>query len=309
MDSPKQTTGSILMIQPHNFGYNPQTAVNNAFQSVPDADQIENIRTKAVEEFMRFSALLSEKGIDVHIFQDDEFPVKPDAIFPNNWISMHADGTVITYPMYSENRRLERREDIIGYLSKYFEVKKHVRFEEAEQQGRILEGTGSVVFDHLYKVAYACLSDRTHEDLFLELCSTIDYQGVSFTAKDQNQIPIYHTNVMMAIGTDLAVVCFDSIPDSDERSLLRHSLELTGRTLVEISLEQMALFAGNMLEVGSLERYLVMSSTAFQSLSQGQIKLIEKVITILPVAIPTIEKYGGGSVRCMMAEIFLPSKL
>jgi hypothetical protein len=308
MAGTKQTTKHILMIRPANFGYNPQTAVNNAFQTLPNTEEPEKVRDKAIEEFNHFVEVLSNKGIRVHAMNDSTVPIKPDAIFPNNWITMHEDGTLVTYPMYSENRRWERRADIVAYLKENFFVGQVLALEEAEKEDEILEGTGSMVFDHLHKVAYACLSDRTNASLFEKLCTLLGYEPIHFTARDANQVLIYHTNVMMSVGTEVAIVCLDSIAEAKERASVMAALEKTGRLIIDIGLEQMANFAGNMLEIGEEKRYLVLSQTAFDSLTVEQRKRIESKVELLPIAIPYIEKYGGGSVRCMMAEIFLPSK-
>jgi hypothetical protein len=303
-----QTTQHILMVRPSNFGYNAQTAVNNAFQTVPNPAEMEIVRIKALEEFNNFTEVLFEKGIKVHLIEDTSFPIKPDAIFPNNWITMHREGIVVTYPMYSENRRWERREDVVLSLKSLFSVKQVIALEEAEKQGKILEGTGSMVFDHLHRIAYACLSDRTDASLFVELCSTLGYAPIHFTAMDANKVLVYHTNVMMSIGTEVAIVCLDSIVKEEERKTVLDALEKTGRVIIDIGLDQMANFAGNMLEIGKDKRFLVLSQTAFESLTEAQIKSIESKVELLPIPIPHIEKYGGGSVRCMMAEIFLPLK-
>ena len=307
----KQVTRFILMIRPANFGFNAETAVNNAFQSNDTSITNEEVSSKAVLEFDNFVKLLKEKGINVYVLQDSDEPIKPDAIFPNNWISFHEDGTVITYPMFAKVRRLERNDKVIDLLEHDFWIVDHIHMEEAEEDNIYLEGTGSMVFDRVSRIAYACLSPRTDRNLFEDFCKLTGYEPVSFTAVDQNDQLIYHTNVMMALGSSFVVICLDSIKDNNERDLLISKFEQTNKEIIEITLEQMNAFAGNMLQVQSNEGayYLVISDTAYKSLTKDQIKRIKQHTEILVPQINTIEKYGGGSVRCMMAEIFLPEKL
>lgn len=299
------------MIRPANFGFNAETAVNNAFQSNDTSITNEEVSSKAVLEFDNFVKLLKEKGINVYVLQDSDEPIKPDAIFPNNWISFHEDGTVITYPMFAKVRRLERNDKVIDLLEHDFWIVDHIHMEEAEEDNIYLEGTGSMVFDRVSRIAYACLSPRTDRNLFEDFCKLTGYEPVSFTAVDQNDQLIYHTNVMMALGSSFVVICLDSIKDNNERDLLISKFEQTNKEIIEITLEQMNAFAGNMLQVQSNEGayYLVISDTAYKSLTKDQIKRIKQHTEILVPQINTIEKYGGGSVRCMMAEIFLPEKL
>lgn len=270
----------------------------------------EEIRQKAIEEFDSLVGNLRDNGINVTVIQDTDDPVKSDAVFPNNWISFHQDGKIITYPMFSPIRRAERREDIIQRLEENFQVSERFHMESAEAQNIYLEGTGSMILDRQNKIVYACLSVRTNPSLLDEFCSLAGYKKVAFGSFDQNGQEIYHTNVMMALGETFAVICLDSITDKKEKSFVTETLEATGKEIIEISLEQMNAFAGNMLQVKNAREktFLVMSATAYNSLSEQQIKRIEQHTNILYSAIPVIETYGGGSVRCMMAEVFLPSK-
>jgi len=306
----KQVTRSILMVRPSNFGFNEETAVNNAFQNNAAGKTSEQIREKAIEEFDSFVSLLRSKGVDVFVYQDEPQPIKPDAVFPNNWVSFHEDGTVITYPMFAKVRRIERTDKVFDLLEPHFWILDHIHLEQSEEDNIFLEGTGSMVLDRANKIAYACISPRTEKTLFEDWCNIYEYAPVSFTAIDQEGKLIYHTNVMMAMGDKFVVICLESVIDDEEKSALREIFARTEKEIIEISLEQMNAFAGNMLQVqgASGQTYLVMSKTAFGSLNASQIEKIEKYTEILTADINTIETYGGGSVRCMMAEIFLPEK-
>ena len=306
----KQVTRSILMVRPSNFGFNEETAVNNAFQNNAAGKTSEQIREKAIEEFDSFVSLLRSKGVDVSVYQDEPQPIKPDAVFPNNWVSFHEDGTVITYPMFAKVRRIERTDKVFDLLEPHFWILDHIHLEQSEEDNIFLEGTGSMVLDRANKIAYACISPRTEKTLFEDWCNIYEYSPVSFTAIDQEGKLIYHTNVMMAMGDKFVVICLESVIDDEEKSALREIFARTEKEIIEISLEQMNAFAGNMLQVqgASGQTYLVMSKTAFGSLNASQIEKIEKYTEILTADINTIETYGGGSVRCMMAEIFLPEK-
>ncbi|GAB1396663.1 MAG TPA: arginine deiminase-related protein [Saprospiraceae bacterium] len=306
----KQVTRSILMVRPSNFGFNEETAVNNAFQNNAAGKTSEQIREKAIEEFDSFVSLLRSKGVDVSVYQDEPQPIKPDAVFPNNWVSFHEDGTVITYPMFAKVRRIERTDKVFDLLEPHFWILDHIHLEQSEEDNIFLEGTGSMVLDRANKIAYACISPRTEKTLFEDWCNIYEYAPVSFTAIDQEGKLIYHTNVMMAMGDKFVVICLESVIDDEEKSALREIFARTEKEIIEISLEQMNAFAGNMLQVqgASGQTYLVMSKTAFGSLNASQIEKIEKYTEILTADINTIETYGGGSVRCMMAEIFLPEK-
>ncbi len=301
-----QTTSQILMIKPAHFGFNIETAQSNAFQNKPDESD-EMIHQKALQEFEAFAEALIAKGIEVYIFEDTSHPIKPDAIFPNNWISFHADGSLILYPMYAPNRRLERSLDIIESLGQTFQINRIIDLTDYETQNRFLEGTGSIVFDHVHQLAYACLSPRTDKDLFLKLCEQLNYRPVWFSAEDEQGQEIYHTNVMMCIGEGFAVICLDSIPDEQERTMLSNTLSNSGQQIIEITLDQMKHFAGNMLCLNNRqgENFLVLSATAYNCLSQQQKRELSLYAELLPLNISTIEKIGGGGARCMIAELFL----
>ncbi|RAI88505.1 citrulline utilization hydrolase CtlX [Algoriphagus yeomjeoni] len=306
-----QITSTILMVRPANFGFNPETAGNNFYQQ-SDGRSPEIINSLAQKEFDSFVAMLRDQGVNVIVEEDTSMPVKPDAVFPNNWFSTHPDGKLILYPMYSPIRRQERRIDLIENLIKRkFVVNDVIDLSFFEDDEQYLEGTGSMVLDHHSKTIFACFSERTHRIPLDYLGKLLGYNIVGFHAKQENQgvlSPIYHTNVMMHVGTDLAIVCLDSIPKASEKQAVQKSLTQAGKKVVPITTKQKFHFAGNMLEVGNDggEKFTVMSDTALDSLNIGQIQLIEKYSTIISPSIPTIEKLGGGSARCMMAEIFLP---
>ena len=304
------TTNSILMIRPANFGFNSQTAGNNAFQSENKGESSKVIATKAREEFDEMVKILRSNGINIIVVEDTDEPEKPDAVFPNNWISFHVNGAVLTYPMFAPNRRIERREDIIDELGKTFKVERRYTFEHYEEDNMFLEGTGSMLFDRDHKIVYACLSQRTDARLLDKFCVLVEYQRMVFHSVDRNGMPIYHTNVMMALGEDFAVVCMESLNIPEEAKELKDTLEHTGKEIVEISYDQMEAFAGNMLQVrnDTGQTFLVMSKTAHDSLNEDQIARLSAKTQILPIDISTIEYYGGGSVRCMMAEVFLEKK-
>ena len=303
---PSQLTSTILMIRPANFGFNPETADNNTFQKNDPAHSINTIKEKAIQEFDTFVEKLKDKGIDVQVFEDTTVPVKTDAVFPNNWISFHEDGLLITYPMFSPNRRLERREDIIESFSKNYQIKNHVRLEKWESTPQFLEGTGSIIIDRVNQIAYASLSIRTDEKLFEDYCQFMKYKKVIFHSVDVNGIPIYHTNVMMTLGVDFVVICMDSIPNLQEQEQLKELFKATNKKIISITLDQMAHFAGNMLQLKNTEEetFLVMSTQAFTSLTAQQIQELELHTNILHSDLSIIETYGGGSARCMIAEVF-----
>ncbi len=308
-----QTTNSILMIRPIAFRMNEQTAVNNYYQKVLDGLSPETVNAKAQEEFDTFVNKLRMVGIDVTVVDDTLEPSTPDSIFPNNWISFHENGDVVLYPMFAENRRLERREDILDILeSKGFEVNEEIMdYSSAEEDGFYLEGTGSIVLDRENGKAYCALSPRADEELFIEFCEDFDMSPIIFeafqTVNGERKL-IYHTNVMMCIADTFAVICADCIDDKKERKMVLDSLKSDGKEIILITEDQMNNFAGNMLElVGTDERrYLIMSNSAHKSLTKKQIAQLEEHITILSSSLDTIEACGGGSARCMMAEIFLP---
>ncbi|QWX82905.1 amidinotransferase [Cellulophaga sp. HaHaR_3_176] len=308
-----QVTNTILMIRPVGFRMNEQTAVNNYFQEDIDIKNTE-INEKAQAEFDAFVSELKNKGVHVIVVDDTKSPDTPDSIFPNNWISFHENGTIGLYPMFAENRRNERREDIFQTLEENgFMIKDVVDYTAAEDEGYFLEGTGSILLDRLNNKAYCALSDRADEELFIEFCEDFDYFPVIFTANqsvDDKRMPIYHTNVMMALGETFSIICTDSIDNKKERKAVVDHLKNDGREVIRINEAQMHQFAGNMLQVLGADdkRYLVMSSSAFNSLNQGQITAIEKHCEIIHSSLETIETCGGGSARCMMAEVFLPKK-
>jgi hypothetical protein len=306
-----QTTSNILMIRPVNFGFNQETAESNAFQNAEFGEQNKDKSQQiALKEFDEMVSQLRKSGVNVIIIDDTTEPYTPDSIFPNNWVSFHGNGSVITYPMQAENRRLERREDIIQQLSETFYINRRIDLSGFEADNKFLEGTGSMVLDRKHKIAYACLSPRTNEDVLKEFSAQMNYEIVSFNAVDGAGKQIYHTNVVMCIGDMFAVICLEAIPDLDERLMVRNSLEQAGKRVVEISLEQMNQFAGNMLEVKSLkgEKILIMSSSAFHSLNPKQLAILNEYCTIHHFDLSMIEGNGGGSARCMMAEVHLPIK-
>lgn len=306
----KQYTSTILMVEPTAFYYNPETAVNNYFQTETTASQ-EEIQQKALEEFNGMVSALRSKGVNVITIKDTLNPHTPDSIFPNNWISFHSNGNVVLYPMFAKNRRDERREeDVLGLLEeKGFKINDVIDFTSAEEDDIFLEGTGSIILDRKNELAYACISQRTDEELLIEFCEELEYTPVIFTANqtvDGQRKPIYHTNVMMCIADKYAIICLDSIDDKKEKKNVCDYLLEAGKEIIPITEAQMHQFAGNMLQVGGLgQAYLVMSETAYKSLTEEQKGKIENYNPILPVKIDLIEKLGGGSARCMMAEVFL----
>jgi hypothetical protein len=298
------------MIRPANFGFNPETAASNAFQKPIEKDA-QTISQTAIREFDAAVENLRASGVSVIVCNDSLSSVKTDAVFPNNWISFHADGTLVLYPMLSANRRLERRADIIDSLKHKFKITDIIDLTNHERENRFLEGTGSVVFDHANKLAYAALSPRTDLSVLLTLCKHLAYEPVVFRACDENGVEIYHTNVMMCVGEQFAVVCLESITNGDERAGVIDQLRSSGHEIVDITFAQMNAFAGNMLELRSNDgqNLLVLSQTAFESLTATQKNELTKYCEFVPVDIPTIETVGGGSARCMIAEIFLPPAL
>ena len=306
-----QATSRILMIRPVRFGFNEQTADSNAFQDSTLAAQTKDVAQEdARREFDEMTYQLQAMGVDVMIYDDTVDPYTPDSIFPNNWISFHASGTVVLYPMQAENRRLERRQDIIDDLGKRFHIARIIDLTPFEQEGKFLEGTGSLVLDRMNRVAFASLSPRTHPDVLAEFGRQTGYRTVSFSAADASGKAIYHTNVLMCIADTFAVVCLAAISDPDERLMVRQELERLNKRVMDISLEQLAGFAGNMLMVLTEkgQKLLVMSTRAYHSLTPKQIDLLDDYTTLLHFDLSTIEGNGGGSARCMMAEVHLPRK-
>ncbi|MBT2162368.1 citrulline utilization hydrolase CtlX [Zobellia barbeyronii] len=306
-----QITNNILMIRPVNFRMNEQTAVNNYFQEDLDV-QNSTINAKAQQEFDAFVDVLRSKGVNVIVVEDTKEPDTPDSLFPNNWISFHANGTVGLYPMFAENRRNERREDILEILEeKGLQIENIIDYTSAEAEGVFLEATGSIALDRVNKKAYCALSGRADEELFIEFCEDFEYSPVIFTANqsvDGKRMAIYHTNVMMCLAENFSVICLDTIDDKKERKNVIDHLKQDGKEIIKITEQQMHHFAGNMLQVlgGDDKRYLVMSSSAYNSLTSKQIEAIEKYCEIIHSSLETIETCGGGSARCMMAEVFLP---
>ena len=299
------------MIRPVRFGFNEQTAGSNAFQDVKLAAQTKDVAQEdALREFDQMVRRLQAIGVDVTVYDDTADPYTPDSIFPNNWVSLHASGTVVLYPMQAENRRLERRPDIINDLAERFHVAKVVDLTHFEQEGKYLEGTGSMVLDRMHRVAFACLSPRTHPDVLAEFNHRTGYRTVSFHAADAAGKAIYHTNVLMCIADTFAVVCLAAITDPDERLVVRQELEGLSKRVIDISLEQMASFAGNMLQVLTQkgEKLLIMSTRAYKSLTPKQLDLLDDYATLFHVDLSMVEGNGGGSARCMMAEVHLPLK-
>ena len=308
----KQTTNSILMIRPVAFRMNEQTAVNNYYQKVLDGLLPATVNAKAQEEFDAFVKKLRSVGVNVIVVDDTLSPDTPDSIFPNNWISFHENGDVVLYPMFAENRRLERREEILDILEdEGFVINEIMDYTEAEMDSIFLEGTGSLLLDRANGKAYCALSPRADEELFIEFCEDFDFAPVIFeafqTVNGERKL-IYHTNVMMCLGETFAVICSDCIDDKKERKMVLDNLKENGKEIILITEAQVNNFAGNMLEVRGAndKRYLVMSAAAHKSLTPKQMEQLEKHAEILSSSLDTIEACGGGSARCMMAEIFLP---
>jgi len=297
------------MVRPAHFGYNEETADNNSFQSNDDSLPVAEIEQRAREEFDTFVHELREAGIDVIVVEDTPDPLKPDAVFPNNWISFHEEGLIVTYPMFGSQRRQERREDVIRDLSARYGYTDRYQMEESEEDGVFLEGTGSMILDRPNRIVYACLSARTNQELLEAFAKKMNYEVVVFNALDMQGDPIYHTNVMMALGETFVLICLDTVRDEEERQQLLDSFDRTNKQVIGISLEQMMAFAGNALQVKNKkgDTFLVMSEQAYRSLSPHQQEDIESHTGILFSPLKVIEKYGGGSARCMMAEVFKPN--
>ncbi len=311
------------MIRPVRFGYNAQTAVNNAFQ-VAGQDQ-QQVQQQAVVEFDDFVSKLRAAGVQVTVVQDTEEPHTPDSIFPNNWVSFHADGTVVLYPMFAENRRLERKPAVLEAVAARFNMERTIDLSYHEANFRMertidlsyheanhlfMAGTGSMVLDRDKRIAYACLSPRTDHGVLLEFCTQLGYQAEVFTAVDEQLQPIYHTNVMMCVADRYVVICLDSITNHIEQNRVVKTIEGSGKKVIPISWAQMNHFAGNMLQVHNAEGQplLVMSSQAYRALTPDQVALLESFNPIVHSSLDTIEANGGGSARCMMAEVHLPLK-
>lgn len=303
----RQVPHALFMVRPGAFGYNSMAAVSNVFQQVPDMPAGE-VHRRAMEEFSLMVDVLESHDIEVFTGEDTPDPPKPDAIFPNNWISFHADGRVVLYPLQAENRRAERNTYFIDSLKDKFEITQILDFSFLEQENLFTEGTGSLVFDYVNRLAYACHSPRTQEKAARMICDALGFTLLMFHAEDERFTPVYHTNVVMSIGEHFAVVCLDAIHREEDQEMVLDHLGKSGRKVVAISYAQMRSFAGNIYEVANLhgEHFVLISDRAYKSLLPGQLKVLSRHAELLPVAVPCIEKYGGGSVRCMVAGIFNP---
>ena len=300
---------TILMIRPAAFGFNNETADNNFFQTEQKLNS-QLIQQFALEEFDKMVTVLRDHDIDVLVIEDTQEPIKPSAIFPNNWLITSPAGIVSIFPMYAQNRRAEKRDDILKTLTEKFVVKDVKDWSEFEVEGKFLEGTGSMVFDHDNNVIYACYSPRTDLSVLEKFANANDYRAIVFLATDKNNQPVYHTNVVMTLGEKFAVLCEEAIDEEWELIAIRQLLDSSGHEIIRITRDQMYSFAANMLQVKnkSDEHFLVMSQTAYESLTIEQREQLSSFCKLLPIPIPTIEKAEGGSVRCMMAEIFLGKK-
>ena len=305
----QQITSTILMVRPKNFGFNPETAINNSFQRAStDLDAI-SIAGMALKEFDRAVECLRSKGVDIEVFEDTSVPIKTDAVFPNNWITFHESDEVFTFPMYSPNRRKEVRLDILQKLMEKYNIKRIHQLHPLAEEGLFLEGTGSMILDRVNRLVYACKSERTNIQLLHKFCEIAKFSPIEFDATNEEGVPIYHTNVMMALALDFSIICLDCINKEDRKRVVNY-LKESNKTIIPITLEQMKHFAGNMLQVKMKNGFplLVMSKSAYDSLTIDQIEHIKDKTEILTVSIPTIEHFGGGSIRCMLAEIFCHSK-
>ncbi|MFB2121517.1 citrulline utilization hydrolase CtlX [Parapedobacter sp. 2B3] len=299
---------TLLMIRPARFGYNVQTAGSNAFQRRSEESH-SAVHQRAVREFDALVEKLRQHRIDVLVVQDSPEPHTPDSIFPNNWVSFHRDGSMVLYPMFAENRRLERKYEVLAAIKDRFLVRREIDLSINEADNRFLEGTGSFVLDRESRLAYACRSPRTDEKLLREFCGQLDYRAVVFDAVDREGRAIYHTNVMMCVADRYAVINIEAVGQSDRAAVVA-TLQTSGKTILSISHAQMAAFAGNMLQVTNKDgkRFLVMSSQAFDSLQPEQVSLLESFNPIIHSPLDTVEQNGGGSARCMMAEVYITPK-
>jgi len=291
----------LLMVRPAGFGFNAETAVNNAFQFAEPG----NVQERALHEFDQMVELLNQHQIAVTVVNDTPSPETPDSVFPNNWVSFHKQGIMCLYPMFAPNRRLERKPALIELFKKKFRISSILDLTPHEKENRFLEGTGSMVLDRHHQIAYACLSPRTHLEVLEEFCRLMKYTPISFHGEDKNGVPVYHTNVLMALGEKYAVICLDSIANTKEQEQVVAALRLSKKEIISISHQQMQQFAGNMLEIINKEGkpFVVMSTQAYQSLNPEQITKLQKYDTILHTPLYTIETNGGGSARCMIAEV------
>lgn len=303
----EQITSSIIMVRPANFGFNVETAKNNAFQKKIDEMSASDIKKQALIEFDQMVDELRTNGIEVTVWEDTESPIKPDAVFPNNWFTTHADNSIITYPMYAPLRQQERRDDLLEQISE--STTKRYGFEYFEEKQRFLEGTGSMILDRENKIVYACLSQRTDVEILNKFAVLKGYKKVHFDAVDLNGDPVYHTNVIMALGEDFVAICLDCVKDEDEKAMLIHHFNETNKEIVDLTFDQINAFSGNMIQLKNKEgkRFVVMSKQAKQALTKDQRIILEKSSTIISPDITTIETIGGGSARCMIAENYLPA--
>ena len=294
----------ILMVRPYQFYFNQQTAANNFFQSNIN---IENANELAIAEFDAMVEQLRTHKIKVQVVQDTKDPSTPDSIFPNNWLSTHAGGTLCLYPMYAKNRRAERKLSVIDFLQKNYKIENLLDLTDLEKEGKFIEGTGSMVLDHQNKISYGCLSERLDKEAFTYWCNKMQFKPICFNAVDHKAQPIYHTNVMMCMGNQFVVICLESIPDEQEKQIVLESFLQTNKEVITINQDQLNHFAGNMLQVFDVDEkpHLILSNQAYKTLNVAQLKSLEKYNPLLPISIPTIEAIGGGSTRCMMAEIYL----
>jgi hypothetical protein len=301
-------TSQILMIRPVRFAFNTQTAESNSFQNPQAIAEAEKTQAQALQEFDAMVDNLRGRGVEVLVYDDTPEPHTPDSIFPNNWVSFHQEGKVILYPMYAPNRRLERRIDIIQDLKTKFSIQEVIDLSYFEAENQFLEGTGSLIFDRVNQIAYACLSPRADKTMLRMFGEKFGFEMIIFDAVDRQGKPIYHTNVVMCLGDHFAVICDECIPHEHQRAIVMDTLSKTGKEVVSITMEQLENFAGNMLNITTLddEHLLVMSERAFQALDEAQIATLEKYATLVHSSLATIENNCGGSARCMMAEVFLP---
>jgi hypothetical protein len=304
----QQSTNAVLMIRPWRFYPNPETAADNAFQrAAASAEESDTLSAAARAEFDRAVATLRDAGVTVHVVEDTPEPDKPDAVFPNNWLSTHHDGRVVLYPMFSELRRRERRRDVVNELRRSYRVTQVIDYSAYETEGQCLEGTGSLVLDHVHKIVYVSLSQRSHPEPLKRFCADFDYEPVTFTATDENGQPVYHTNVVMCVGSEFALVALEMIADARERDAVRARLVETRKEIIELTRIQIANFAGNAIELhdSAGARLLVISSRALPTFTPQQRETIERYVRFVPLELPTIE-LAGGSARCMLATIHLP---
>ncbi len=305
-----QAASSVVMIRPKHFGFNPQTAESNAFQQSHELLYDRNLNTLALKEFDSFVNVLRSHGIQIYVFEDQVHEELPDAIFPNNWISMHHGGELVYYPMLTENRRSERREDVIDILihGQNFLKTRTIDLTSNEKENKILEGTGSMVLDHNYRVAFANLSPRTDRVVFEEWCTKLKYHPVSFEAKDESGNDIYHTNVLLSVGEGFVVICWDALPDQKQQKFLKRVFDATGKTVIPISMNQMNNFCGNILQLNNPrnEKLIAMSTRAFDNFLPEQKQVLSRFGKLIHSDLATVENFGGGSARCMLAEVFLP---